>query len=801
MTCNKYHPRVNTKNPHPHTNKQKKPITIALAGTPNCGKTTLFNNLTGTHQKVGNWPGVTVDRVEGGFHDEFGEFNIVDLPGVYTMGVVPGAGDGSLDEKVARDFVLSGKVNVLINVINAANLERNLYLTAQLIEMRVPMLVVVNMMDVAKGAGLQIDPSALASKLGVPVVAMSAIKNNGNKELTEAVRAVADKAERPATDLCYPPELQELINNLARELSPARTEKEVDPRWLAVRLIEGDILACSLIDDELCKEFSSRVKIIEDNCGEDIDILIADGRFTFAHEAAQSSLSRTFEAKRSTSDAIDLLVLNRFSGPVIFLGLIYLMFMFTINLGGAFIDFFDQASEALFVDTTRFIANSLDLPEMLTVLLADGLGGGIQIVATFIPIIGFLYLFLSFLEDSGYMARAAFLMDHLMRKVGLPGKAFVPLIVGFGCNVPAIMASRTLEHENDRILTTMMSPFMSCGARLTIYALFTAAFFPDNGPNIVFSLYLIGIAAALATGFLLKRTMLKGEITEFIMELPPYRLPSPKNLLLHAWIRLKGFVFGAGQIIVIVVVILSFLNSVGTDGSFGNEDSKNSVLSEIGRTITPVFAPLGLERDNWPAAVGLFTGIFAKEAVVGTLNSLYLADVKTSADAGHKPGLNLLPKLKGAFETIPENFSHLADFVTDPLGIAITKPQGSLENVAVAQEVSPGTFGAMARYFDGRIGAFAYLLFILLYFPCVAALSAVANESGWKWAMFSGFWSTGLAYFVAVIFYQTATFLRHPTSSFLWISGFMALMVAIVILLRQGGARDVSSSPTYGASE
>jgi len=800
MTCKKCHPQGDEKLLHPHAHQQ--PITIALAGNPNCGKTTLFNNLTGTHQKVGNWPGVTVDRIEGRFRDEQGAFEIIDLPGVYTMGVIPGAEDGSLDEKVARDFILSGKVNVLINVVNAANLERSLYLTAQLIEMRVPMLVVLNMMDVAQGAGLQIDPAALSARLGVPVIATSAIKNTDNKELIKAVRMVADKAERPETELCYQPELQQLINDLARQLSPARTEKDVDPRWLAVRLIEGDVLACSLIGDELRENFASRVKAVEDDCGEDIDILIADGRFTFAHEAAQASLIRAFEAKRSTSDAIDLLVLNRFLGPVIFLGLIYLMFMFTINLGGAFIDFFDQVSGALLVDTPRYLANALGLPQMLTVLLADGLGGGIQIVATFIPIIGFLYLFLSFLEDSGYMARAAFLMDQLMRKVGLPGKAFVPLIVGFGCNGPAIMASRTLEHENDRILTTMMSPFMSCGARLTIYALFTAAFFPTNGPNIVFALYLIGIAAALATGFLLKKTMLKGEITEFIMELPPYRLPRFKNILLHAWIRLKGFIFGAGQMIVIVVVILSFLNSVGTDGSFGNEDSRNSVLSEIGRTITPVFAPIGLKRDNWPAAVGLFTGIFAKEAVVGTLNSLYSAQAGVSSDADSSTGLNLLPKLKAALATIPANLSALADRVADPLGIAVTKPQGSLENTAALQEVSPGTFGAMTKYFDGRIGAFAYLLFILLYFPCVAALSAVANESGTKWAAFAGLWSTGLAYFVAVIFYQTATFIYHPLSSGLWIAGLIGLMAGFIILMRQQAERDISSSPPpLGAAE
>ncbi len=791
MTCNKCAP-ANGRSSGTKSADPSKTITLAFVGNPNCGKTTLFNALTGTHQRVGNWPGVTVDRVEGHYHDENGEINIVDLPGVYTMGTVSDDGDGSLDETVARDFILSGKVDLLVNVVNAANLERSLYLTAQLIEMRVPMLVVLNMMDVAEKAGLKVDPDMLSRKLGLPVVAMSAIRSHCHHELVEAARLAAADARPSQANLAYPPELQELIDDVSQAMAPARSERDVDPRWLAVRLIEGDVLACSLIDVERCEAFNARVKSLELDYSEDIDMVIADGRFTFAHEVALACMSRTFEAKRSTSDAIDQLVLNRFSGPFIFLGLIYLMFMFTINLGGAFIDFFDQAAGTLFVDTTRYFANAIGLPQWFSVLLADGLGGGIQIVATFIPIIGFLYLFLSFLEDSGYMARAAFLMDQLMRKVGLPGKAFVPLIVGFGCNVPAIMASRTLEHENDRILTTMMSPFMSCGARLTIYALFTAAFFPTNGPNIVFALYLIGIIAALATAFLLKKTMLKGEITEFIMELPPYRMPRMRNLLLHSWIKLKGFIFGAGKMIIMVVVILSFLNSIGTDGTFGNEGREKSVLSAIGRTITPAFAPIGMERDNWPAAVGLFTGIFAKEAVVGTLNSLYSAETGNSPRSGEETRLNLVGKLKDAVMTIPVNLAGLTGFVFDPLGIAASDVKGTLEEKAAAQDVSTSTFGAMTKFFDGRIGAFAYLLFILLYFPCVAALSAVASESGMKWAAFAGLWSTGLAYFVSVIFYQGATFMRHPLSSSLWIAAFLAAMTVFVRAMRRQGEQKTS---------
>ncbi|HHI81659.1 MAG TPA: ferrous iron transporter B, partial [Rhizobiales bacterium] len=377
----------------------------------------------------------------------------------------------------------------------------------------------------------------------------------------------------------------------------------------------------------------------------------------------------------------------------------------------------------------------------------------------------------------------------------------VPLIVGFGCNVPAIMASRTLERENDRILTTVMSPFMSCGARLTIYALFTAAFFPTGGQNIVFLLYLIGILAALATGLLLKKTALKGEITPFIMELPPYRLPRLRDLFLLSWVRLKSFVFGAGRIIVMVVVVLSFLSSVGTDGTFGNENTGNSVLSSIGRAITPVFAPIGMRKENWPAAVGLFTGIFAKEAVVGTLDSLYSASDNTKGVAKGSQPLDLPGKLAAAVATIPQNMAGLATAITDPLGLTAAGPQKSLAEAAAAQQVKAGTFGAMVSRFDGRIGAFAYLLFILLYFPCLAALSAVANEAGRKWAAFAGLWSTSLAYFVSVSFYQSATFFRHPLSSAGWIGLVVILMSGFVWAMKKANNQSAAAHGALSVAE
>jgi len=358
-------------------------------------------------------------------------------------------------------------------------------------------------------------------------------------------------------------------------------------------------------------------------------------------------------------------------------------------------------------------------------LLAQGVGGGITLVATFIPVIGFLYLSLSLLEDSGYMSRAAFVIDRLMSGIGLPGNAFVPLIVGFGCNVPAVMATRTLGRDSDRLMTIAMAPFMSCGARLTVYALFAAAFFQQNGQNIVFGLYLLGIGLAIFTGWVFRKQMFPAEITPSFQEMPAYHVPVARNILLTTWFRLKGFTFRAGKTIVIVVIALSFLNSLGTDGSFGNEDSEESVLSVIGKAITPAFAPLGIQEDNWPATVGLFTGMFAKEAIVGTLDALY-TESESEADAGAP---DLLGAAGEAFTSIGTEFIALADTLTDPLGISIGDVSDA-EAVAEEQEVQGSTLTNMANLFVSPFAAFCYLVFILLYAPCVAVLGAVNKVAG-----------------------------------------------------------------------
>ena len=589
------------------------------------------------------------------------------------------------------------------------------------------------------------------------------------------------------TKIPYDDALEQALRTLIPNVANAAKTGSADARWLATRLLEGDDLALSIAGDAVNTE---TLDALRRDVGEDIDILLADARYGFANRLTRETVKRKAEVSRNLSDHIDRVMLNRALGIPIFLAVMYLMFMFTINIGGAFIDFFDMFTGTVVVDGFAEVLNGLGSPEWLTVLLANGIGGGIQVVATFIPVIAFLYLFLSVLEDSGYMARAAFVMDRFMRAIGLPGKSFVPLIVGFGCNVPAIMATRTLEHQRDRLITVAMAPFMSCGARLPVYALFAAAFFPVGGQNVVFGLYLIGIAVAVMTGFILKNTLLRGETTPFVMELPPYHLPTIKGVLVRTWDRTKTFMFRAGKVIVPMVLVLNFLNAIGTDGSFGNEDSDSSVLSEVGRTIAPAFSPMGLDEENWPAAVGIFTGVLAKEAVVGTLDALYSALAEADAgEAAEEEDFSLWGGITEAFATIPANLSDALGTWSDPLGVGIGDVS-SVESAAEEQEVATGTFGAMAARFDGAAGAFAYLLFILLYFPCAAAIAAVYRETTPAWTVFVAAWTTGLAYMLATVFYQAAIFARNPAVSMGWIVGLSALLAVVVLAMRYWADRE-----------
>ena len=484
----------------------KSSLTIALAGNPNCGKSALFNEFTGIRQKTGNWPGVTVDRKQGFFELDGRTVTAYDLPGIYSLDA------SSIDEEVTRDYLLSRDASLIINVIDAANLERNLYLTAQLLEMNIPIVLALNMMDVARKRGIVIDTKKLSQELGCPVVPVVAISGEGIEQLKQEILAITCGEQSGGFRLAHDEVVEQAINDLMPRLEKCSTATTDNLHWLALKLLESDARAKDQCGAAVLDEVAKWQTAIEKRAGEEADIHIADSRFNHAHALAQTVIREKGKVGKTITDKIDSFVLSRIFGVPFFLLVMYLMFMFTINFGGAFIDFFDGIAGAIFVDGFSEILTRIGLPDFLRIILADGLGGGVQIVATFIPIIAALYLFLSAVEDSGYMARAAFVMDRFMRSIGLPGKAFVPLIVGFGCNVPAVMATRTLENERERKLTILMNPFMSCGARLPVYALFAAAFFPSNGQNLVFALYIIGITVAVLTGLLMKRTLLSGKV-------------------------------------------------------------------------------------------------------------------------------------------------------------------------------------------------------------------------------------------------------------------------------------------------
>ena len=690
-------------------------IRVALIGNPNCGKTTLFNALTGARQRVGNWPGVTVEQKTGWFDvaSPAARVEVVDLPGIYSLTSTSDA----IDEQIARDFVEQESVDVIVNVVDASTLARGLYLTSELVSTARPVVVALNMMDVARKQGMDVDVERLASEIGVPVVPVVASRDRGIDELTAAIASSA--GAQPTAGF----------------VPPAAT---VGQRYSAI-------------------------------------------------DATVAAAGATPRSGRSTTDLIDSAVLNRYLAFPLFLAVMYLMFLFTIHVGSAFIDFFELLAGALFVEAPRLALQQIGAPGLLTSFIADGVGGGIRLVATFIPVIGCLFLALSLLEDSGYMGRVAFIIDRLLQRLGLPGKSFVPLIVGFGCNVPAVMATRTLDNEPDRILTTLMAPFMSCGARLTVYVLFAAAFFPTNGQNVVFVLYLIGVVVAIGSAFIVRRHIVGGERASFVLELPAYHLPTARGIVIHTWHRLKGFVLRAGKAIVIVVIVLNGLNSVGTDGSVGNQNTERSVLSEIGKAVTPAFAPIGIEAQNWPATVGIFTGIFAKEVVVGTLDALYAPETVDAAD------VRIVDRIGSAFASVPDNLRQIGQHLGDPLGIDI----GDLSdpNAAAAdQDVSMRTLGAMRTLFGSPLAAFSYLLFILLYMPCIATIGAIYKEIGAHWAWFSTAWSFLIAYLAAMLCFQLGQLGSTPLSALLHIATACLLgAVAFWSLVRWGRARHAAS--------
>ncbi len=723
-----------------------KEYTIALTGNPNCGKTTLFNALTGAKQTVGNWPGVTVERIEGKFKSGERNYTIIDLPGIYSFSAY------SIDEKVSREFILTQKPDLVINIIDASNIERTMYLTTQLLEMRIPVIVALNMMDVAKQQKIRIEVEHLATHLDCPVIPIIAAKKQGIEQLIEAIDNNVDRHQVPNTQVHYDSVVEDAILRLIPQTEDIAEERSVDSRWLSIKLLEGDPLAFKMSQGRFDEFIESEGQRIKRHTHNEMDIVIADGRYGFIHGLTKDVVHRDFEFRKNVSDFIDKFVLNRFLSIPIFFFVMYLVFTLTIKIGSPFIDFFDALSGTIFVDGFSELLHLFHAPSWIIVFLAQGIGGGIQTISTFIPPVFFMFLSLSILEDSGYMSRAAFVMDKFMRVIGLPGKAFIPMLVGFGCNVPAILATRTLENRKDRLLTILINPFMSCGARLPVYALFASTFFGKDGGKIIFALYMSGIALAIFSGLLFKRTIFKGETSTFVMELPPYHIPTFNGIMMHTWQRLKEFVIRAGQIIILFIVILTFLSSLGVDGSIDKANLNDSVLSHIGKKITPVLQPIGIEQDNWPATVGLITGIFAKETVVGTLNSLYANEVVEEEDES----LHFWDDIASAFALIPEGFRPSED-----------------------EEIDQGFKSVIYAKFKGKNNAFAYLLFVLIYMPCVGVVAAIYREVGARWATFSVLYLTILAWIVATIYYQISIFHLQPGSS----SSLIALALGILIVV------------------
>lgn len=745
---------------------------IAIAGNPNSGKTTIFNALTGSSQHVGNWPGVTVEHKVGAMKVEDESFQVVDLPGIYSISAY------SEDQKVSRDYLLSGDASLIVDVVDATNLERNLYLTQQLRELGFPVLVVLNMWDLAHKRGIQIDCKGLSKSLGVPVLPVCAHVAKDLQLLKKTIAKLSHERNPepvlalPAHDV-FLQQYQMLCSILGdRPFYAGSSNFALQPSWVALKCLEGDegIFRYLEVDSRIAQAEFDGIRNAVIATGESPEILIAEERFRRIQLELNENVKQS-SMEDPLTEKLDRIILHRFWGLPLFLLAMYMVFWFTINIGGAFIDFFDILLGAVLVDGLSVVLNGIGLPSALTVILANGVGAGVQSLSTFIPVIFSLFFVLSLLEDSGYMARAAFVMDRFMRLLGLPGKAFVPLLVGFGCSVPAFMGTRTLEQRKDRIMTSLMVPFMSCGAKMPVYALFAVAFFPDAGQNVIFLLYLVGILVAVGTGLLLKYTVLKGKSSPLIMELPAYHVPKFANMVKHAWMRLKDFIVKGGKVLVPIMAILGILNAVSLDGKFGDVDEGETVLAVIGKTVTPVFEPFGVREENWPASVSLFTGFFAKEVVVGTLSGLYSQEAaKNAAGNSDEEPWSFGGSIQDAFLTIPVNLKDAFASITDPLGLSS----------ATADAGEESTFQAMRNGFGtGKWGAFAFLLFVLLYVPCMAATATMAKELGWAVTSFMVFYSTSLAWISATLVYQI--FVGHQMH---WIAASIALMGSILLALR-----------------
>ena len=664
---------------------------FALIGNQNCGKTTLFNQLTGSNQHVGNFPGVTVDKKEGVVR-KHKNATVVDLPGIYSLSPY------TSEEVVTRDFLIQSKPDAVINIVDATNIERNLYLTMQVIELNRPMVLALNMMDEVRANGNFIDVKKLQEELGIPVIPISASKNEGVEELIDTVIRVAQEKRLPERhDFCKNA-VHRAIHSVAHMIEDHAAAAGIPLRFAATKVIEGDqpmIDSLKLSENEL-DIVGHMVDEMETVLGTDREAALADMRYSFIEDVCKKAVVKNGESKEQLrSLKIDKLLTHKILAIPLFLAIMMIIFWLTFGvLGSALSGWFASGVEA----ATNWVDQALtrmDIAQILHSLIIDGIFAGVGSVLSFLPTIVLLFFFLSILEDSGYMARVAFVMDKLLRKIGLSGRSFVPMLIGFGCSVPAIMATRTLSSERDRKMTILLTPFMSCSAKLPIYSIFTMAFFPNHRAIVMISLYVFGMLLAVLSGLVMKKTVFHGKPVPFVMELPAYRFPSLKSVLLHMWDKAKDFLIRAFTVIFIATIVIWLLQTL--DFTFHMvSDSSESMLANIARWIAPVFAPLGF--GDWRAVCALITGFSAKETVVSTFAVL------TGAS-----GTALVPVLNQMFTPL---------------------------------------------------AAYSFLVFTLLYTPCAAAIAAVKREMGTaRSALFVSLYQTGVAWLMAFLVFQIGSLL------------------------------------------
>ncbi|ABK98423.1 ferrous iron transport protein B [Pelobacter propionicus] len=703
-------------------------LTVAVAGNPNVGKSTLINAIAGTRLQVGNWPGVTVEKKEALFELDGLKIRLVDLPGTYSLSPY------TQEEIIARDFLVHEKPDLIVNVVDATNLERNLYLTVQLLELGIPLVMALNMSDEADAKGYRIDGDGIEQMMGIRVIPTSATRRTGLESLQKALGeyAEAPDSRRPRT-LNYGDDMERALACIREHLlllHPALVESFPE-RWLLLRLLEGDERVradANLPASALPQEAFEHLRRAH---GEDLEALLADVRYSLATGLAREVVQRTEQRNLEMTERIDRVVLNRFLGIPIFLVAMWLLFKLTFDLSSPFGDWIDAMTNGPFKRWAATLLGGIGAPDWTVSLVNDGIIAGVGFVLVFVPVIFAMMFFITFLEGSGYMARAAFVMDRAMHAIGLHGKSFIPMLLGFGCNVPGIYATRTLENPRDKVLTALLIPLMSCGARLPVYVLFAGVFFPDNSGTVIWSLYVLGILLAVLMGFIFKKTLFRGEAPMFIMELPPYRMPSFSSLCLHTWEKGKHFLYKAGTYILAVSVLVWFMLNL----PWGVEQKRDSYLGKAGAAIAPIFEPAGF--GTWEASASLITGVIAKEIVVGTMGEVYT------------------PKHEEKEET-PTLGEDLKEIVVSFAGAAKTAVTTLLfiPGDEEPEEDHPSLRQALSAAFT-PLSSYAFMAFVLLYMPCVIVGIAMRQEFGtWKWAGVGFLYQTVLAWVVAVIIYQ-----------------------------------------------